>query len=638
MRLSSPLHHQRGSVVLVALCFLAVLGIALASYLAVSNQAMKLSNRSYQRSISAQLAESGIEQSLWSFNWNNWSAWDRTSVPGSAILHIDYPPSKYGNGVVGRIRLRVDRYDATVWNNFTAYKSSRHDLVWYQGIWYQCIGDTSGTTTPIDGSGKWISAPAPWNASANYKLNNIVTYGDTLNTAYMCAAANINTPPTSSNIPSYWIPVGGTLGNWNSATNYAVDSIVIYGGTSYRCVVTNSGKQPPNAIFWATAPVIYAEGIAEPPDNSTNAIRTQLHALIAPTPLFPNAIAATSTLNLNSGSPLGIVDSYNSSSGPYPSPNIDPRIGYSAILAGGNISGAAVKMTGGTLQGYISAPSGAFSPYGPNVNLAGTVKGTAAGTGIDQARLSRSPYIPQLEPAEWNSKKGYRVNDITRSGPDMYLCKLIPTANQDPSDTTYWTKNAPLSLPSGANVDIGSAGALTPSIYFINFPASGDVDLNVSSETITIKGPVILNIPGALRVQNGGKIIIESTGSVQIFLNGRLRIEGSGGIENQTLDPKKLLIVNAATATPGTHRFSSTQSFYGTIYMPRGTGSFTFSNVSGDPRIYGAISAKYITFNSVANFHYDTSLRTATFAGVDAPYMITEWRELTDPAERVILP
>ena len=36
---------QKGSVVLVALCCVAVLGIALASYIALSNQAVKLSNR-----------------------------------------------------------------------------------------------------------------------------------------------------------------------------------------------------------------------------------------------------------------------------------------------------------------------------------------------------------------------------------------------------------------------------------------------------------------------------------------------------------------------------------------------------------------------------------------------------------------
>ena len=39
-----------------------------------------------------------------------------------------------------------------------------------------------------------------------------------------------------------------------------------------------------------------------------------------------------------------------------------------------------------------------------------------------------------------------------------------------------------------------------------------------------------------------------------------------------------------------------------------------------------------------AKLHYDTSLRYATFGGVDQPSAITEWRELTDPAEKAVLP
>jgi len=39
----------------------------------------------------------------------------------------------------------------------------------------------------------------------------------------------------------------------------------------------------------------------------------------------------------------------------------------------------------------------------------------------------------------------------------------------------------------------------------------------------------------------------------------------------------------------------------------------------------------------VPTLHYDTSLRQAVTDGVDAPYVATEMRELTDPAERISL-
>jgi hypothetical protein len=45
-----------------------------------------------------------------------------------------------------------------------------------------------------------------------------------------------------------------------------------------------------------------------------------------------------------------------------------------------------------------------------------------------------------------------------------------------------------------------------------------------------------------------------------------------------------------------------------------------------------------LTFSNSPNIHYDTSLRTATFSGIDAPFTVSNWRELTDPAEKIVLP
>ena len=46
-------------------------------------------------------------------------------------------------------------------------------------------------------------------------------------------------------------------------------------------------------------------------------------------------------------------------------------------------------------------------------------------------------------------------------------------------------------------------------------------------------------------------------------------------------------------------------------------------------QIFGAVSATKITYSGAnMNVHYDTSLRYATFGGVDQPYSVTDWREL----------
>ena len=113
-------HPERGSLVLVALCFVAVLGIALASYLAVSKQSMKLSDRSFQTGVSAHLAEMGLEEALRAFNTNNWATWTNNGTTATwstsgntASGTIALPDTKYGSsGVKGSIKLRVDNYNA----------------------------------------------------------------------------------------------------------------------------------------------------------------------------------------------------------------------------------------------------------------------------------------------------------------------------------------------------------------------------------------------------------------------------------------------------------------------------------------------------------------------------------------------
>ena len=69
--------------------------------------------------------------------------------------------------------------------------------------------------------------------------------------------------------------------------------------------------------------------------------------------------------------------------------------------------------------------------------------------------------------------------------------------------------------------------------------------------------------------------------------------------------------------------------------MPNCTSTLT---IASGVTIYGALSAMNITFSSEATVHYDTSLRYATISGVDQPWAVAEWRELTDPAERAVLP
>ena len=77
--------------------------------------------------------------------------------------------------------------------------------------------------------------------------------------------------------------------------------------------------------------------------------------------------------------------------------------------------------------------------------------------------------------------------------------------------------------------------------------------------------------------------------------------------------------------------------FYGVIYAPNTTATLGLDIRSG-MEIYGALLAQKITFSNEATLHYDTSLRYSTFGGIDSPFVISDWRELTNQAERATFP
>jgi hypothetical protein len=606
---------QTASVTLVALCCVAVLAIALASYLAVSNEAMKLSNRTYARNVSRQLAEMGFERALRSYTFNTWGSWTPDTTPPTTTRRtFTIASSNYGSsGITTAINLRVDHYNAVPWSAVANYTTN--SMVWYRGNWFQCISANLNQIPP--NATYWTSAPARWGPNPNYNVGDIALIGGN---RYVCTVAHINQSPPNA---SYW-SASASAAAWSALTAYALNSVALSGGTPYRCISAHTNHAPPNATYWVSAPVIYSEGVATLNDRGSTTIKTQLRASLAPAPLFPNAAAATTLTNLSAG---GTVDSYNSVLGAYNSTSApysvaNPNIGSSAVLAGGYTAGTAVAITTTRVNGYAAVPSSGASPYNPLLTNSGTgiLTSTAApaipAPRMDLTRVSRSPFLPQFD-----------IQNVTA--------------------TNF------LSVPSGTttipNVGTDTISADGRYYYYTN------TDLSLSTgDTLNINGPVVIDIrPSAttkLIIQQTGQIVIanNATASLELHFGFQMFIYSQnalGGIQNLTLDPKRCILIGTSTYNfPGRHYLASDTSiflpnnltFYGVIYMP-----FAYVHVwnSGSTQqIYGAISAANIYFNHAVALHYDTSLRTAVFGGVDAPYMITDWRELTDTTERIVLP
>ncbi|MBP7372337.1 MAG: hypothetical protein KBG39_03140 [Opitutaceae bacterium] len=104
---------QRGSVLIVALLFSIIIAISLGSYLSLSQSTLRMANRAFYYNGALNLAETGLEQAMWSINKavaQNASAWADWTTEGSTVRRkID--GLDYGHGVTGQARVRV--YDYT---------------------------------------------------------------------------------------------------------------------------------------------------------------------------------------------------------------------------------------------------------------------------------------------------------------------------------------------------------------------------------------------------------------------------------------------------------------------------------------------------------------------------------------------
>jgi hypothetical protein len=208
-----------------------------------------------------------------------------------------------------------------------------------------------------------------------------------------------------------------------------------------------------------------------------------------------------------------------------------------------------------------------------------------------------------------------------------------------------------LTLPSNATTDLPRGGDTISADGKYYYYTTSQLYLD-SGDTLNINSPVVIDVrptgsTGHFQVLTGGKIVItdNATASLEIHFGGRLLIYSQnatdGGIQNLTRDPKRCILLGTSITNTSNYHYLAVNNvsftFYGVVYMPNAYLQI-YNPSPYIQNIYGALSAKNVYFQHAANLHYDTTLRTAVISGVDTPYQITEWRELTDPAEKITLP
>lgn len=108
---------NRGSVLIVALLLSAAIAVSIGSYMSLSRSSLQLSNRSFYNTAAVNLAETGIEEALWSFNQVTagaplYTAWTGWTVSGTVAKRTFTDFALNGN-VTASVRVMVDIYNPT---------------------------------------------------------------------------------------------------------------------------------------------------------------------------------------------------------------------------------------------------------------------------------------------------------------------------------------------------------------------------------------------------------------------------------------------------------------------------------------------------------------------------------------------
>lgn len=118
LRPAFPGDRRRGSILIVAMLISAVTALSLGSYIALSRSSLTLANRSFYTNAAMNIAETGIEEALWSFNQATagvalataWQGWDLSDGVTAKRTFTDFALS--GNNQA-TVKVYVDHYDPT---------------------------------------------------------------------------------------------------------------------------------------------------------------------------------------------------------------------------------------------------------------------------------------------------------------------------------------------------------------------------------------------------------------------------------------------------------------------------------------------------------------------------------------------
>lgn len=256
----SPWNNPRGSITLVALCLAVVIGISLASYLAVCQQSLLLSTRTVQLGKARQLAETGLEEALWSLNaYVNPSsavaatAWTSVSSTTPTVSALNVPWTTSGNNK----SCTIDGYN--LGNNATG--KLEITITYYDGPKAAVTAPTAVAEVPAPTITATATVTVPGTGDIKRTLTAVVRPAP----LFANALAVVDGSPS---VPSIILPAGTVIDSWDSDYNPAAIAPTPYRDYNVSTARVLYSVSPPgytaaaNCAAVVAAPVITLNGDA----------------------------------------------------------------------------------------------------------------------------------------------------------------------------------------------------------------------------------------------------------------------------------------------------------------------------------------------------------------------------------------
>ncbi|HEX7631319.1 MAG TPA: hypothetical protein VF607_06260 [Verrucomicrobiae bacterium] len=100
---------ERGSLLIVAMIFSAIVAICLTSYIRMARTAMTVSQRSFYANSAMNLTETGLEMAINAINNTSWGAWTTSGANATAT----FTGFTFGQGATGQVQVYVQNYNTT---------------------------------------------------------------------------------------------------------------------------------------------------------------------------------------------------------------------------------------------------------------------------------------------------------------------------------------------------------------------------------------------------------------------------------------------------------------------------------------------------------------------------------------------